>query len=105
MVADGCGDRQGADPLIFCCFRIVIINASAGGIPAVKRVSCRIISGGGNRLIDLSVNNGGKGSVLVDYAGERVGERGMFDPVQNNGADGNLTGIRFSPRFGGNDSC
>ena len=47
--------------------RVKVIYAAARGIPAGKRVPCGIIGGFRYGLVKLSVNDCGKGAVLIYY--------------------------------------
>ena len=104
MLPNAGDDRTGANPTVRGFVGIVIVESAAGGVGAIERIPCSAAGRVGDRFIDLTVGDGGEGSGLVDDAGDAVGEGGGFHPIEDNGTDSDLTDIRFSAGFGGDDA-
>lgn len=104
MLSDLGDDRAGANPSVRGLIGIIIVQCAAGGVGAVERFSCGAAGRVGDRLMNLSVGDGGEGSGLIDNAGDAVGEGGGFHPVEHHSTDGDLTDIRFAPRLSGDDA-
>ena len=99
MVADPLDDRAGADPGIGGFGGIIIVDGTAGGIPAIECIAGSVIGGVADGLIELPVGNGGKGTRLIDHAGQGIGKGRVLNAIQNNGAYCNLSGIVFAACF------
>ena len=99
MLADLDDDRAGADPLIRRGDRVIVIDCAAGGIPAVERVLCGAVAAFRYRLIELPVVQAGEGAFLINHAGNGIGKRRVFHPVEHDRAYRNLAGIRFPAGF------
>lgn len=104
MLPNAGDDRTGANPTVRGFVGIVIVESAAGGVGAIEGIPCSAAGRVGDRFIDLTVGDGGEGSGLVDDAGDAVGEGGGFHPIEDNGTDSDLTDIRFSAGFGGDDA-
>lgn len=104
VLPDAGDDRTGTNPAVGGLVRVVIVESAAGGVGAVERIPCSATGRVGDRFVDLTIGDGGEGSGLVDDAGDAVGEGGGFHPIEDNGADSDLTDIRFSAGFGGDDA-
>ena len=94
--ADGEDGGAGPHEFVGSFFGIIIVYAAACGVPAVEGVAGGGVSGVGDRFIELTVHDSCEGAVLVDHARESIGERWVFDSVKDNGADCDLTRVRFA---------
>ena len=83
---------------------VVIVDAAAGGIPAVKGVPCCPVCRIRHRFVELTVNNGGEGAVLIDYSRKGIGEGGVLNSVKDNRSYRNLSGVRLAAGFGRDNS-
>lgn len=99
MVADSFNNRAGTNPGIGGFGRIIIIDGSAGGIPSVERVACGVIRGVADRLIKLSVGDGGESPRLINDAGQRIREGRVLNAIKNHGSHSYLSGIVFAACF------
>ena len=104
MVANLGDNSSGANPLVGCLIRIIVIECTAGRIGAIESLTscaaCRV----GDSFVDLSIGNGGEGARLIDNTGDAVREGGGLHAVEDNCADCYLTDIGFSAGFGGDDA-
>lgn len=83
MVADARNHRPAVYPFVGGFGRVVVIDGSAAGIPAVEGVLRGTAGDIGNGLVELPVVQCGKGARLIEHAGYRVGERGVAHPVED----------------------
>lgn len=104
MLSDAGDDRTGANPTVGGFVGVIIVKSAAGGVRAVERIPCSAAGRVGDRFVDLTIGDGGEGSGLVDDTGDAVGKGGGFHPIEDDSADSDLTDIRFSPSFGGDDA-
>lgn len=105
MLADGDYRRARPYPLARGRGGVEVIHRAAARIPAAERVARGTVSALGDGLVELSVVHAGEGVGLVDDAGNAVREGRVVDAVEYHGADRDLSGIRLSPRLGGNEPC
>ena len=67
MLSDGHFHGKGKDPLRGGGRRIIIVKAPTRGIHAAQGFPRRTVGGIGDGLIELSVVNGSKGSLLINH--------------------------------------
>lgn len=104
MLSDAGDDRTGANPTVGGFVGVIIVKSAAGGVRAVERIPCSAAGRVGDRFVDLTIGDGSEGSGLVDDTGDAVGKGGGFHSIEDDSADSDLTDIRFSPSFGGDDA-
>ena len=101
MLADSGDDRTGSDPFVGGCFGVVVVDGAAGGIPSVEGVLRRAVATFCHRLIELAVIQAGEGALLINYARNGVGKRGVLHPVEHHGAHRHLAGVALTAGFCG----
>lgn len=104
MLTNDRDNGTGEDPLTGSFGRIIIVWSAAGGVAAVDGVTGGTIGGVCNRRIYPAVIQTGESAGLIDDACQGIGKAGVCHSIENHRAHRNLTGIRFSSGFGGNDS-
>ena len=106
MFANGADGGATIDPFVGGLGGIVIIQCTAGGIGAVQSIlgSATAAVGDCNR-VELAIVQSGKCALLINDAGDGVGKGGAGDPIQDNGAYGDLPAVRFATGFGRYKPC
>ena len=74
MLTYGGYHGTGVDEGVVGLVGVVVVDSSAGGIPACKSVTGCGVSAVRHRLIELTVRDSCEGSVLIDDPGEGIRE-------------------------------
>ena len=90
----------GPYPFICGLSRVVIVYGSACGVRAVNGLPGRLIRGICHGGVYPAVIQAGKGTLLVNDTGERVGKGGMGNTVHYNCAHRHLSLVGLTPGFG-----
>lgn len=106
VLPDGQHHRSGKDPLAGAFGRVIKVDSAAGGIPAVESIlRCAAGAVGDGNLIKLSVGDRTESARLKENFGHGVGEGRVANPIEDHGAYGHLTGVRFAASLGGNHTA
>ena len=92
--------RARADPLVAGGLGVVVIEAAAGGVPAVQGVQRGADGGGVRGVVDGAVADAAERAGLVDHAGDGVGKGRAGHPVQHHRRHGHLALVGLAPGLG-----
>ncbi len=99
MFSNAFDDGAGTNPFADGTVGVIVVDCSPGRVGAIQGVSGCTVCRGCYWLMELSIGDRSKGSGLINYTGEGVRERRVFNAVQNHSPYSNLTRIGLTPGF------
>lgn len=100
MLSDGLNQRAAPNPGAGSGIWIKIVDGAAAGVGAGHSLLGGPDGGVGDWLLELPIHHTGKGTRLVDYTGDGIGERRVTHPVEDYRPYRYLTAVGFPSGLG-----